>query len=67
MNTVCPHCKEDLKVEMTSQFVDRIDPSIINTYTEEIERLKKQAVFQGGLEGGVMYLAAERGKKTNEC
>ncbi len=62
MTAICPHCKEDLRVEMTAQFVDRVDPSIVDMYVEELDRMQKRTAAQGGMMGGMMKMAAGMAK-----
>ncbi|MFW9921238.1 MAG: hypothetical protein ACFFED_16670 [Candidatus Thorarchaeota archaeon] len=46
---ICPYCKDELRVEMTAQFVERVDPSVLNMYSEELDRMQKRAASQGGM------------------
>lgn len=36
-------------MEMTAQFVERVDPTVLNLYSEELERMQKRAASQGGM------------------
>ncbi len=36
-------------MEMTAQFVERVDPSVLNLYSEELNRMQKRAATQGGM------------------
>ena len=49
VNAVCPYCREDLRVELTAQFVERVDPAIVNMYSEELERMQKRYSVKGGM------------------
>lgn len=57
MATLCPYCKDDLRVEMTAQFVDRVDESILAIYSEELERAQNRASAYGGMQGRMMKKA----------
>ncbi|MBN2228934.1 MAG: hypothetical protein JW779_05010 [Candidatus Thorarchaeota archaeon] len=62
MTTICPYCREDLRLELTAQFVERVDTAITDLYPEELERLQKRAAIQGGMYGGMMKMAAGMAK-----
>ena len=47
---------------MTAQFVEKVDPSIVSIYSEEIERMQKRPAAQGGMYGGMMKMAAGMAK-----
>ena len=44
---ICPYCKEELRIEMTAQFVDRVNPSVMEMYSEELNRMQNRASGQG--------------------
>jgi hypothetical protein len=58
MNTICPYCKAPLQIEVTAQFASQVDPSIVEVYRSNIERMKQIAKTQGGLFGGLMGMGA---------
>ena len=62
MNTICPYCNNELRIEMTAQFADKVDPDIVSMYSEELERMQKRASVQGGMFGGMMKMAAGMAK-----
>ena len=62
MATLCPYCKDDLRIEMTAQFVDRVDSSVVDMYSEELERVQKRASAYGGMQGRMMKKAAGMAK-----
>ena len=57
MNSKCPYCKEDLRIEMTAQFIEKIDPNMLEMYIQRRERIRKAAKDHGGLLGGMMNMA----------
>ena len=62
MVALCPYCKDELRVEMTAQFIDRVDESVMSLYTEEFERMQKRAAALGGMQGRMMRMAAGMAK-----
>jgi hypothetical protein len=62
MATLCPYCKDDLRIEMTAQFVEHIDPSMMEIYSEELQRTQKRAAALGGMHGRMMKMAAGMAK-----
>jgi len=58
MNSKCPYCKEDLKIEMTAQFIEKIDPNILEMYIQRRERIRNAAKEQGGIFRGLLNVAA---------
>ena len=58
MNSKCPYCKEDLRIEMTGQFVEKVDPNMLEMYLQQRERMRNVADEHGGLIGGMMNMAA---------
>ncbi len=65
MYTKCPYCNERLRIEMTAQFVERVDPDIVKIYSDELERTQKRADAQGGMFGGMMRMAAGMAKSMH--
>ncbi len=63
MKAICPYCKEELRIEMTAQFVDRVDSSIVDTYAEELDRLQQRAASQGDR---MMRVAAGTAKRMQD-
>ena len=58
MNSKCPYCKENLRIEMTAQFIEKVDPNIGEIITQHRQRMTSAAKDQGGLLGGMMKMAA---------
>ncbi|MFX0100570.1 MAG: hypothetical protein ACFFCS_13430 [Candidatus Hodarchaeota archaeon] len=63
MAAICPYCKANpLRIEMTAQFVEVVDPNIIPLAQENIERQRQMAKGMKGFMGGMMGMAAGMAK-----
>lgn len=65
MKTICPFCKEELRVGLKTQFVEKVDSSIIGMYIEEANRKLKRIDLQGLLPGAYKTEEGVKGLQKN--
>ena len=58
MLTKCPYCGEQLRIELTAQIVEQVDPNVMGVYEEFNRRRMSVAQQRGGLFGGMMKMSA---------